>query len=70
MLYTVSVDCVPGFSLNDEEEHYWLCNSLSCREIVLIVSEVMLTYGFVHLFDAISVSLLMFFLNKVFMLEK
>uniref|UniRef100_A0A8C1CAQ9 Multidrug and toxin extrusion protein n=1 Tax=Cyprinus carpio carpio TaxID=630221 RepID=A0A8C1CAQ9_CYPCA len=49
-----SVDCVTGFSLSDGEELYWLCNSLSCREIVLRVSEVMVMYGFVHLFDATS----------------
>uniref|UniRef100_A0A8C2I4Y2 Multidrug and toxin extrusion protein n=1 Tax=Cyprinus carpio TaxID=7962 RepID=A0A8C2I4Y2_CYPCA len=50
----LSVDCVTGFSLSDGEELYWLCNSLSCREIVLRVSEVMVMYGFVHLFDATS----------------
>lgn len=66
MLYSVSVDCVTGFSLSDGEELYWLCNSLSCREIVLRVSEVMVMYGFVHLFDATSVSLLMFFKQSLY----
>lgn len=66
MLCTVFVDCVSGFSLNYGEELYELYNSLSRREIVLRVSEVMVMYGFVHIFDATSVSLLMFFKQSLY----
>ncbi len=38
---------------------------MSRREIVL-VSEVMVMYGFVHIFDATSVSLLMFFKQSLY----